>query len=113
MSSLPQVIEAQVLPSPNLTIIELLQYDLPIEHPTFLPHQITDFFDKNMPNVTDPKIIRKIPTPPKEVMNSLQKHLANTIKSSDMSIKCIHSVAAAGLTYPLWIVAYWAKVDSA
>jgi hypothetical protein len=112
MTALPQPVEAQILPKPNLSILELLQYDLPIEHPTFLPGQITDFFDKNTPNVMDPNVIRKIPTPSKEVVHSLQKHLANTIESSDMSIKCIHSVAAAGMTYPLWIIAYWVKVGS-
>jgi hypothetical protein len=114
MAALPQAVEAQILPSPNLSILELLQYDLPIEHPTFLPGQNTDFFDKNTPNVTDLNIIRRIPTPSEKVILSLQKHLANTIESSDsdMSIKCIHSVAAAGMTYPLWIITYWAKVSS-
>jgi hypothetical protein len=112
MTVLPHAVEAQILPSPNLSILELLQYDLPIQHPKILPHQIADFFDKNAPNETDPNIIRRIPTPSKDVILSLQKHLANTIKSSDMSIKCIHSVAAAGMTYPLWIIAYWVKVGS-
>jgi len=88
MVALPQAIEAQILPSPNLTVLELLQYDLPIQHPTF-PFQITDFFDKNTPNETDPNIISKIPTPSREVVLSLQTHLAT-----------------------FWIVAYWAKVGS-
>lgn len=111
MVALPQAIEAQILPSPNLTVLELLQYDLPIQHPTF-PFQITDFFDKNTPNETDPNIISKIPTPSREVVLSLQTHLATSIKNGNLSIKCIHSIAAAGMTYPLWIVAYWAKVGS-
>ena len=111
MAALTQAVEAQILPSPNLSILELLQYDLPIQHPTFLPSQIADFFDTNSPSETDPNIIQKIPTPSKEVILSLRKRLM-TAKSSDMSIKCIHSVATAGTTYPLWIVAYWEKVPS-
>ena len=87
------------------------QYDLPIQHPTFLPGQIADFFDTKSPSETDPNIIQKIPTPLKEVILSLRKRLM-TAKSSEMSIKCIYSVAAAGTTYPLWIIAYWEKVAS-
>ena len=106
MVALSQAVSAQILPSPNLSILELLQYDLPIQHPTFLPGQIADFFNENAPNETDPGIIRRISAPSKEVVLSLQKHLVTAIKSSDtMSIKCIHSIAAAGMTYPLWIIA--------
>jgi Ulp1 family protease catalytic subunit len=115
MAALPQDIEAQILPSPKLSILELLQHDLPIQHPKSLHGKIADFFDKNVPNETDPKIISKIPTPSQEVVLSLQMHLVNAIKNSDseiMSIKCIHSIAADGMTYPLWIIAYWVKVGS-
>ena len=113
MVALPQDIEAQILPNPNLSILKLLQYNLPIQHPNFLTAQIANFFDKNAPNETDPNIISKIPTPSKEIITSLQKHLVNAIKNSDtMSIKCIHSIAAEGMTYPLWIIAYWEKVGS-
>lgn len=109
MAALPQDVEAQILPSPNLSILELLQYDLPIQHPKYLPSQIAAFFDKNLPNETDPLLISRIPTPSKEVIHSLQKH---AIKSNDMSIKCIHSMAVDGKTYPLWIIVYWVKVGT-
>jgi hypothetical protein len=112
MAALPEDIEAQILPSLKLSILELLQYNLPIQHPNFQPSQISDFFDKNGPNQTDPNIISRIPTPSKEVILSLQKHLVKATKNSDMSIKCIHSIAAEGMTYPLWIIAYWVKVGS-
>jgi hypothetical protein len=112
MAALPEDIEAQILPSFKLSILELLQYNLPIQHPNFQPSQISDFFDKNGPNQTDPNIISRIPTPSKEVILSLQKHLVKATKNSDMSIKCIHSIAAEGMTYPLWIIAYWVKVGS-
>jgi hypothetical protein len=112
MTAMPQAIEAQILPSPNLSFLELLQYDLPIQHLTFSPAQIMDYFDKIAPNETEPDIIRRIPTPSKEVLLSLQQHLSEAIKSGNMSIKCPHSVAAAGMTYPIWIIAYWAKVGS-
>lgn len=100
-----------ILPNPNPSVLKLLQYDLPIQHVNFLPSKIADFFNKNAPNETDHKIISRIPTPSKNVILLLQKH-QSTIKNRDMSKKCIHSIAAEGMIYPLWIIAYWVKVGS-
>ena len=108
-SVIPQDIYAQILPSPKLTVLELLQFRLPLLFPSRDPPAIDSFFDTQPPNITDVTSIRALPSPPQSVVDALKKHLCQAAAMGNCSIKPVHAAASNG-TYPLWIVTYWDNV---
>lgn len=114
MHAIPKEIESLLLPNPNLSILGLLKYQLPMILPS-LPSgpslEPEDFFNTNPPTGSF-SLISQIPRPPQDFTVLLQKYLAEITRGGINSVKCRHSQVAAGQYYPLWIITYWIKVNS-
>ena len=109
LSVIPEDIYAQIMTSPELSVLKLIQFPLPLlllsrDLPTILP-ATNSFFDNQPPNITDITDIQALPSPPRSIINALKKYLPHAIGAGSQSIKPIHTISSG--TYPLWIVMYW------
>lgn len=98
----------QIIPSPKLTILKLLQFHLPLLLPSWDFPGTDSFFNTHPPNTTDITKIQALPSPPQSVVNALKKDLFRAISAGSQSIKPIHTISSG--TYPLWIITYWDSV---
>jgi hypothetical protein len=104
---IPPNIREQILPKPNLSILELLNLDLPTFKPTMTFTHPDQYFAPDEPNTTDPEEIRSLLTPPGFVVKALLEALSTTAAES---VHCPHISTAKGQQFPLWIVQYWAEL---
>lgn len=104
----PQEFYAQILPSPKLPVLKLIQFHLPLLLPSRTFPATNDFFDTQPPNTSDIAKIQALPSPPQSVVDALKKNLLHTISAGNRSITPAHSISSG--TYPLWIITYWDSV---
>ncbi|KAF4617264.1 hypothetical protein D9613_005664 [Agrocybe pediades] len=110
---LPLEAEKILLPSPDLTILELVSYDLPLQNTVFAPSTIEDFFHRSQPTGTSFSEILLLPEPSSEVLAALHRYLEHgTDKDQYHSVRCLHSSLFKDKTYPLWIISYWTRCQS-
>ena len=112
MHAIPAEVKPLLIPSPNLSILGLLKYPLPMVLSSLLSGLETqDFFNTNQ-LTGSLSSISQILSPPWDFTILLQKNLAETTRRGINSVKCGHSRVAAGQYYLLWIITYWVKVNS-
>jgi hypothetical protein len=104
----PQEFYAQILPSPKLPVLKLIQFHLPLLLPSRTFPATNDFFDTQPPNTSDIAKIQALPSPPQSVVDALKKNLLHAISARNRSIMPAHSISSG--TYPLWIITYWDSV---
>jgi len=104
-SIIPQEFYMQIVPSPKLTVLELLQFHLPLLSPWRDFSGTDGFFNTQPPDTTDITKIQALPSPPQSVVDALKKDLLHAISAGSHSIKPIHTNSSG--TYPLWIITYW------
>ena len=110
LRAIPLELYTKILPNLNLTVLELLQFHLPLLLPfRDLNFPTTDsFFDTQPPNTTDVADIQELPSPLQAVIDALKKDILQAISSGKHSIKPIHTISkSSNKTYPLWILTYW------
>jgi hypothetical protein len=99
-----------LLPAPDLTVLQLVQFHLPLVLLSFPVTTTKDFFANHFPeSPVDIAAIQDIPSPPLSIVQALQKDLKE-ISNQQHSICCIHVPSALEKTYPLWIVSYWEEM---
>jgi hypothetical protein len=105
MAVIPPELSTQILPTPNLTVLELIQFHLPLLSPPRDFPTTHGFFDTQPPNTTSVADIQTLPSPPRAVVDALKKDLLQAVSSGKLSIKPVHTISDG--TYPLWILTYW------
>jgi len=106
---IPHEVEPLLLPNPQLSILELLKYWLPLIATTTSKTQ--EFFNNNTPMKKSAQAIVLIPSPSQATVIALQNQLLEATTKGIRSIWCPHVPHLKNETYPLWIVTYWASVD--
>ncbi|KAH7903900.1 hypothetical protein BJ138DRAFT_1019890 [Hygrophoropsis aurantiaca] len=104
--------EAQkiLLPTASLSVLEYIQFSLPIISNTPLVHPPSAFFSQYDPTSMDLNIIAKIPVPPAATVNELEKACQTAVHAGAKSVLCPHSVVANNMCLPLWVLPYWTEV---
>lgn len=109
--SIPSKFYTALLPDPDLSVLNLLQICFPPVLSSFKPIARESFFDPRPPNVTDIASIKETPFPPLSIVRGLQEDFLGAVNQGSLSIRCIHTKSGSSeeMTYPLWIITYWAK----
>jgi len=110
---IPKEVEPLLLPSPHLSILELLRFRIPnaASNALISRWKTEDFFSDKPPITFTPQLIAQIPSPPKDLVKNLRNFIGEATSNGMKSVKCPHSRLGAEKTYPLWIITYWAKLD--
>ncbi|KAF8193422.1 hypothetical protein BJ912DRAFT_241100 [Pholiota molesta] len=110
--AIPHQIQEELFPSPHLSILGLLQYQLPLIAKTLPPDTTcTSFFHNDLPTMETAASISQILSPPINFVQLLQRELPKAIKRGCRSLQCPHSMSTLGNTYPLWVIEYWLRID--
>ena len=107
---IPAEIQSEVFPDVSLSVLDFLQFPLPIVSGTATRHKPSDFFSKDQPNTQNIKAIQKIPIPPAKTVTELVVLCKTAVLSGTHSLKCLHVPSASAERFPVWIIPYWAEV---
>ena len=114
--TMPATAVACLLPSPSLSILGFLEFVLPPPTGPIIPSKNhappSAYFSFDQPNIEDIQVIKAIPVPPPDVIDTLLCHAA-TLTSTVYSVQCIHLIHPMATSYrlPLWIISYWLEVS--
>ncbi|PPR06353.1 hypothetical protein CVT26_004627 [Gymnopilus dilepis] len=103
--AIPPEIQTQILPSQDLSILELLKFPLPIIQKS-LRHQLQpqDFFSTLKPTTFEIDTIRAAPVLPLSLLKQLE---ASIDLQQVSSILCPHAPSLVGAQLPTWVLAFW------
>jgi hypothetical protein len=109
---IPSAAQKILFPNPSLSILQFLQFPLPIISAPSTEHAAASFFDNEAPTTYDISLISKIPTPHPTVVTELARVCKAAITSGSSSVSCPHAALAPTNRLPLWILTYWTEVIS-
>ncbi|KAJ7038756.1 hypothetical protein C8F04DRAFT_1255678 [Mycena alexandri] len=110
--AVPQELEFTLLPSPSLSIAKMLDFTLPLEHPSSNAPKPTQYFSKNAPDITDSDLllrVRRLPIPDKKTVHKLQACSRQAWMDGAQSVMYSH-LGGVESHFPPWIISYWAAV---
>ncbi|KIM71177.1 hypothetical protein PILCRDRAFT_93993 [Piloderma croceum F 1598] len=107
---IPAKIQSEVFPDVSLSVLDFLQFPLPIVSSTATRHKPSDFFSKYQPNTQNIKAIQKIPIPPAKTVAELVVSCKTAVLSGTHLLKCPRVPSASAERFPVWIIPYWAEV---
>jgi hypothetical protein len=108
---IPEFIQKQTLPSPTLSIREMLQFTLPRYSASRL--DVSAFFCKELPGpITEITIssLRRLPVPPVMVVRKLENIGRQAWLNGYQSIMYAHLDKSVQTHYPLWVLTFWGEV---
>ncbi|KAF8891593.1 hypothetical protein CPB84DRAFT_1683234, partial [Gymnopilus junonius] len=107
LPAVPPDIATQILPSQDLTILELLKFPLPIIRQESPHHPIhpQEFFSTQNPTTTDADTIRAAPVPPLPLLKQLESKAIDLQQVN--SILCPHVPGLLGTWLPTWVLSFW------
>jgi hypothetical protein len=116
---IPATVAAALLPDPNLSVLQLLEFPLSPASTinlTKLNLCPSTYFSSDQPNVDDLQTIKMIPVPHVDIIDVLLIHAAvlSPQAESTNSIQCAHIVNMPVTTpycRPLWSITYWAEAS--
>ncbi|KZP29512.1 hypothetical protein FIBSPDRAFT_727472 [Athelia psychrophila] len=98
-----------MLPSPTMSILEFLDFELPNVAPTETSAS-AEFFSKLEPTVMEPKLLKGITVPSDATMKGLAALCKTAVTDGAVSLLCLHLTREASKRVPLWMVPYWMEV---
>jgi hypothetical protein len=107
---IPAEVQSEVFPDVSLSVLDFLQFPLPIVSGTATRHKPSDFFSKDQPNTQNIKAVQKIPVPPAKTVAELVVLCKTAVLSGTHSLKCLHVPSASAERFPVWVIPYWAEV---
>jgi hypothetical protein len=108
---IPPSIQTQILPNPTCSVLEFLDFPLPIISAASTTHAALAFFSTEKPTTDDVKIIQGIPVPLPTTVAELSHECKSAVHSGNQSVCCVHiSGLATRKRLPLWVIPYWAEV---
>jgi len=107
---IPAMVQAEVLPDASLSVLDFLQFPLPVISGAAPRQKPSEFFSSRTPTTKDVQIIRKIPVSPAKTVADLVVACKAAILSGMHSVRCPHVPSALGKNPPMWIIPYWAEV---
>ncbi|KAF9545736.1 hypothetical protein CPC08DRAFT_649275, partial [Agrocybe pediades] len=107
-ATIPPDAEELLLPSPKLSVLELINFDFPSAQPLkHSPWDAFDFFDRADSDSISLVEIQSISIPSLQTASSLLQNMPRAMQEGFKSVRCHHSDAFKQKTYPLWIINYW------
>jgi Ulp1 protease family, C-terminal catalytic domain len=101
----------QYLPRKTLTVQEFLVLNLPVPEgdsvATLQQIQLQKFFSNEEPTTQDVDIIVTLPTPPDNIVKSLQQCMR---RKHIVSIHCPHAENTGGQRFPVWVISFWSEL---
>ena len=107
---IPAEVQAQILPDASLSVLDFLQFPLPIISGAATCHKPSDFFSSHTPTIHDIQVIKLIPIPPAKTVTDIVAVCKGAIMSGTRSVKCPHAPSASKEKLPVWVILYWAEV---
>ena len=108
---IPEFIQKQNLPSPTISIWEMLQFTLP-RHSSSSP-EVSAFFRKESPSpITEITIsnLRRLQVPPVVLVRKLEHVARQAWLNGYQSIMYAHLGKSVHTHYPLWVLTFWGEV---
>ena len=111
---IPKFLQKQILPSPTLSIREMLRFTLPHHNYDTSNLNVSMFFQKDKPDpITDTSSLCHLPVPSVALVQKLE-HIGNQAwLNGYQSIVYAHldkSVDPVQALYPLWVLTFWGEV---
>jgi hypothetical protein len=104
---IPPDIVLQLLPNENITILNFLDFPLPLTAaPSSEIFTSKQFLSNHLPDVTSLDIIRSTPTPSEVIIRGLVSAI-KVASDAVESITCPHVASASPKHFPVWLAAYW------
>jgi hypothetical protein len=107
---IPVEVQATVLPDASLSVLDFLQFPLPVISGAAPRQKASEFFSNHEPTVQDIQTIRRIPVPPAKTVTDIVAACKAAIATGSRSMTCPHVPSASGELVPIWIIPYWAEV---
>ncbi|KAJ8594099.1 hypothetical protein M405DRAFT_858399 [Rhizopogon salebrosus TDB-379] len=110
---IPDFIRAQMLPSPGISIKEMLDFTLPNTTATISSNTPVMFFSRNGPDAISQALLlrmRRLPTPMASVVGKLVEFRNQAWLDGYQSVKYTHLCDSVATYFPLWLITLWATV---
>jgi hypothetical protein len=107
---IPAEIQAEAFPDATISVLDFLQFPLPVISGTTPRYKASEFFTNHQPTTRDFRIIQKIPVPPARTVTDLVAACKVAVQSGMQSVQCQHAPSASRKSLPMWVIPYWAEV---
>lgn len=107
---IPTEVQEKAFPDASLSVLDFLQFPLPVISASALKQNSSNFFSNNPSTIHDIKTIQKIPIPPAKTINDLVVACKAALLSGTRSVKCCHTPSASQQNLPVWVIPYWAEI---
>ena len=108
-SHIPQHVEQIILPAKNMSVVDFLDFKLPlVTFPTKLV-KVEDYFSTDSVMTDNVEEICSLPSLPVTMVQLLSQSLS---LNNPTSVCCPHLGAMAGKRFPPWIVSFWSQLVS-
>src|ERR1700733_4464302 len=107
---IPAEIQAEAFLDATISVLDFLQFPLPVISGTTPQYKASEFFTDHQPTTQDFRIIQKIPVPPARTVTDLVAACKVTVQSGMQSVQCQHAPSASTKSLPMWVIPYWAEV---
>jgi hypothetical protein len=107
---IPADVQAVAFPDATLSVLDFLQFPLPIISGATSCHKTSEFFSTEWPTAQDIKTIQKIPIPLANTVVLLVTGCKAAVLSRVRSVKCPHAPSASAQSLPMWVILYWAEI---
>ena len=107
---IPAEVQAQILPDASLSVLDYLQFPLPIISGAAPRQKPFDFFSSHAPTTHNIQVIKMMPVPPAKTVTDIIAVCKAAIMSGTRSVKCPHVPSASKEKLPVWVILYWAEV---
>lgn len=108
---LPDNVLANILPDPNISVLEYIKFSLPIVQTTKKSLNSSAFYDTQEPTTMDFAVVSSLPVPPKNIILALSSTCAAAAVSGIHSVRCPHILPDNNYRLPLWTIIYWIEVE--
>lgn len=111
--TIPSAIEQQIIPSPNISIHQLIDFTLPKAIATIQEANIAKFFSLNEPGIITEDLLARmsrLAMPTSSVVNKLVNAGHQAWLDGFKSVKYIHISDNVSTHFPLWLITFWKEV---
>lgn len=93
---IPADVQSKIFPDASLSVLEFLQFPIPIISAAATRQETSKFFSKHDPNIQAIEDIQKIPVPPVKVVTELVDACKKAVLSGAKSVSCAHTPSLSG-----------------
>ena len=107
----PSCVE-DLLPKPSLSMLEFLEFKLPIINSLKTLTSPSNFFSKVDANILETSLLCGITVSSNETLAEIGSACQKAIQDGAISVLCHHIYTSQEKCLPVWVVPYWTEVSS-